>query len=201
MNYLSHLFFSQRTPMSLTGNLMGDFRRNIDIQTLPEEIVLGIKNHHFVDRQTDSSNEMKQLKTLFSSQRRRFAGVIIDLSFDYFLIKHWAQFSNQGLEEFIQECYAGLQECDQYMPERMQRAVRLMIQHRWLQSYATLDGLEIAINQVAKRIRFKNDMAGGIVEVSNNYQEFDEAFLSLFPKLQASVVKAGIELSSEKPLT
>jgi acyl carrier protein phosphodiesterase len=187
--------------MSLTGNLMGDFRRNIDIQTLPEEIVLGIKNHHFVDRQTDSSNEMKQLKTLFSSQRRRFAGVIIDLSFDYFLIKHWAQFSNQGLEEFIQECYTGLQECDQYMPERMQRAVRLMIQHRWLQSYATLDGLEIAINQVAKRIRFKNDMAGGIVEVSNNYQEFDEAFLSLFPKLQASVVKAGIELSSEKPLT
>lgn len=179
--------------MSYTGNLMGDFRRNLDMDALPNEIILGIKNHHFVDKQTDVSKEVKQLKTLFSPQRRRYAGVIIDLALDYFLIKHWSKFSDQAFSEFTQDSYAGLKQCTQFMPSRMQRVVSLMIEHDWLANYSTLDGIDMSINQVAKRIRFKNNMAGGIVEVSDNYQEFDQAFLSLFPKLQVLVNNAKIE--------
>lgn len=174
---------------------MGDFRRNVDIQSLPNEIALGISNHHFVDRHTDRSQEMKQLKERFSAKRRRYAGVIVDLSFDYFLIKHWARFSDQAFMDFTNDCYSGLEQCLEYMPERMQRVVTMMRRHQWLESYQTLDGLAHAIDQVSKRIRFDNEMSGGIEEVKQHYQIFDESFLTLFPKLHDLVESEAIEQS------
>lgn len=194
MNYLSHLYLSLRTADSMTGNLMGDFKPSIELrEQLSPQILLGIKNHRLVDRLTDRFLPVKQLRPLFSHGRRRFAGVVTDIAFDYFLIKHWRLEVDGDLDEFIDRCYEGLELRLSVMPPRMQFVVGKMLEHDWLHSYATLDGIAQTIDQVSKRIRFPNKMAGSVAEIERNYQQIETVFHALFAHLKQQIAEQAVE--------
>lgn len=174
---------------------MGDFKPSDELyDALPNAVLLGIDNHRLVDKYTDQFDPVKQLKRRFSSSRRRFAGIITDIAFDYFLIKHWHQFSQLEFDDFTKLSYYGLQQSQSLMPPRMQLVTSKMIEHDWLRSYSTLEGLSMSINSVSKRMRFKaNALEGGIEEVRGLYTEIEHVFLSLFSHLQTVVDEAAIE--------
>ena len=193
MNYLAHIFLAQPNTESVCGNLMGDFMKGVDIKELSLPIVQGIYNHRLVDRFTDAFPEVKALKSILSPERKRFSGVIADIVFDHLLIKHWDQYSNERFEIFIEQAYQRILTGRHYMNPKMDWALMLMIEQDWLKSYQTLDGVEAIIERISKRIRFTNTLSGAMGEVEARMDEYDHAFLQLFPELIMHVKVEDIE--------
>lgn len=172
---------------------MGDFLRGVKVKELPEPIARGVHNHLAVDRYTDSHSRLKPLKALFSAQRRRFAGIIIDVVFDHFLIKYWQDYSRENLATFTAYCYESFKASRSAMPPAMQQKVAWMIQYDLLNSYADLSGVGNALNGISRRMRFENQLAGAIEEVAGHYQALEQGFREFFTALCEHIRELNIE--------
>lgn len=197
MNHFAHIFLAQSGVESRVGNLLGDFARGVDTRALSPGVYNGLINHRAVDAFTDQHPLVRGAKSLFSAQRRRFAGVALDVLFDHYLIRHWSRFSNQDRYQFTQAAYGDLSRGQPLMPPGMQRTIIHMVDHDWFEAYASLDTIGYALDRVAGRIRFANRFLGIIEEIRAHDAELEAVFLEFFPQLAAEVNVLGLE---QKPV-
>ena len=190
MNYLAHLALAEATPESLLGNLLGDFRKGLDLETLPAAIVEGIHQHQRVDIFTDTHQVVKQAKQLIHPDRRRFAGILLDVFYDHYLSIHWSNYFSISRRLFINRFYDLLRERLNSLPEHLQSAAPYLIDQDWLGSYETLEGIELTLQRMSDRMRRSNPLAAGIEDLTQNYDALERSFLGFFPDL-LSYVKEG----------
>ncbi|WP_404362640.1 ACP phosphodiesterase [Marinobacter sp.] len=183
MNHLAHLYLSPPTVEARVGNLLGDFARGVVTRDLPAEVREGLENHRAVDAYTDQHPDVLAAKRLFSGQRRRFAGVALDVLFDHYLLRHWQDFASTPRHMFIREVYADLQRGEDLMPDRMVEVTRQMIRNDWLNAYRDLENIGYALDRIAGRIRFQNRFSGMIEEIELLDPVLEAHFLSFFPDL------------------
>lgn len=193
MNYLAHLLLAQPNPDSCFGNLLGDFRKGVQVRDFDLAVRRGLHNHQVVDKFTDTHQEVVEAKSYFHKTRRRFAPVALDMYFDHLLIKHWHRFSGMSFDRFCHDSYARLQQRMHLMPPLMQQRVGHMISHHWFAEYAKEQGIADAITNVAKRIRFKNTFHYIIDDIAKHHSQLEIHFLRFFPELQGYVNKHGPE--------
>ena len=198
MNYLAHLYLAEDTDESRLGNLLGDFVKGRIGNTYSPGIQRGIKTHRKVDVFTDSHQKFLESKELISPERRRFAGVIIDLSFDHFLAKNWAAYSDRELDSFNRSVYEMLKRNIGILPEKLALFLPRMINEDWLGSYKNLEGISLVIDRLSNRLerRFKrqNTLKGAAREIESNYRELDRNFKDFFPELVGYV--EGLRLTT-----
>ncbi|MDO6442342.1 ACP phosphodiesterase [Marinobacter sp. 2_MG-2023] len=184
MNHLAHLFLAPDSPEARVGSLLGDFTRGVDLAALPQTVRFGVRHHLAVDTFTDRHPDVLASKRLFSGQRRKFAGVALDILYDHFLLCHWSEFTDTDPNTFIRDVYKELQANEDLMTPDMSRTTRHMVAHDWFGSYRSLDNIGYALDRVAARIRFQNSFTGIINEIRPLHSELEEHFLSFFPDLQ-----------------
>ena len=85
MNYLAHILLSGDNLDTQVGGLLGDFVKGPLQGQYPESVEEGIFLHRQLDAFTDAQPEVRNLIRTFSTQWRRFAGIIIDIVFDHLL--------------------------------------------------------------------------------------------------------------------
>lgn len=185
MNHLAHIFLAPDSPDARVGSILGDFTRGVDLSRLPIGVRDGVRHHRAVDNYTDYHRDVLASKAVFSRQRRRFAGVALDILYDHFLLKHWGQYSTADQGVFIRDIYSELSQKEHLMPDSMARVTRRMIGSDWFGAYQNLENIGYALDRVAARIRFKNDFAGIITEIRANHDELEQRFISFFPELQS----------------
>lgn len=184
MNHLAHLFLAPDSPEARIGSMLGDFTRGVDLAALPASVRLGVRHHLAVDSFTDKHPDVLASKRLFSRQRRRFAGVALDVLYDHFLLQHWSEFTDTDQSNFINRVYEELRNNESLMSPNMSRTTRHLVSHDWFGSYRDLDNIGYALDRIAARIRFQNSFAGMIEEIRPLHSELEERFLSFFPDLQ-----------------
>ena len=184
MNYLAHLFFAENSTYSMLGNLMGDFVKGDITNKYNNEIRKGIIKHRMIDKYTDSHETVLLSKKRISPERRRFSGIMVDVFYDHFLAIHWNKFTNESLEYFVNNCYEKLNtQVEISIPEKLVVVTNKMASENLLLSYRTVEGIEKAINRISNRIKYKNNLHGGIEELIKNYHNLEKKFLDFFPQL------------------
>ena len=193
MNYLAHLYLSQDNGHSMAGNLMADFLKYADLSAQPESVLRGIENHRATDKFTDSHELILGLKQHFNPDFRRFVPIMLDVSFDHMLAKHWDDFHDAPLTQFTQHAYERLEEASQHMPDVMLNRIRGIAKRDWLAAYLELETVEKTLAAISGRIRFENSLDLSFSEVVDQYDRIEESFLVFFPELVEYIEQLGIE--------
>ncbi|MGF1497408.1 MAG: ACP phosphodiesterase [Elainellaceae cyanobacterium] len=182
MNFLAHLYLAAPSCESRLGNLMGDFVKGTPDPRLAPPIIAGIYQHRAIDQLTDRHPIVRRSKQLISVERRRFAGIIIDVCYDHFLHQHWPAYSSRNLPTFTQEIYAQLPEYKGYLPQRVRTAIAAMTTHDWLNSCQTIAGVGQVLNRIAGRLKHPGPLPGAEEELRHHYALLDAHFRQFFPE-------------------
>lgn len=183
VNFLAHLFLSEHHEDLLIGNFLADYLKNKEVAKLPRPVQEGIRLHRKIDSFTDKHpavlNSVRRLRPVHG----KFAPVVLDVCFDYVLIKNWDKYSDIHLKEFTQEVYKILEKNIHIMPEFLQRRLPHMIADDWLVGYGTKEGLEFTFSRMKLRTSFPRFFENAVDSLMKDYQLYEDDFNLFFPDI------------------
>ncbi len=183
MNYLAHLHLGGQRPAQLLGSLYGDFVKGPLPGRFTPELEASIQLHRSIDSFTDAHPLIKDAVARFPMQRRRYAGIVLDVFFDHCLARDWALYAEQPLDVFTGSFYRILTaEAD--LPERLARIAPHMAAHDWLGSYREFEVLEQVLGGISRRLSRPEGLAGAMQELQALYQPLSADFAEFYPLLQ-----------------
>ena len=183
MNFLAHLYLSQNNTNIMIGNFIADHIRGNNYTHFSEEIKQGIRLHREIDTFTDAHKVVRKSKRKLHERYRHYDGVIIDIFYDYFLAKNWADYSVIPLEIYTQSIYKLFDERSAELPEKSQHFIKYMIDYNILFNYQYKDGIAKVLNGMNSRTKGKSQMNLAIEDLTNLEEELQEDFTVFFKEL------------------
>lgn len=192
MNYLAHLHLGGDAPEQLLGSLYGDFVKGDLHGRFPPVLERAIRLHRRIDSFTDSHPLVRTALDRFPRERRRFAGIALDVFFDHCLARHWPAYADRPLGEFTHRVY-GVLLAEPALPERLARMAPSMAADDWLGSYADFPVLEQVFRGIARRLSRPEGLLGVSAELQALYAPLTDDFHAFYPQLQAFVAQVQAE--------
>lgn len=189
MNYLAHLHLGGDQPEQLLGSLYGDFVKGSLQGRFPPAVEAAIRLHRRIDSFTDQHPLVLTALARFPRERRRFAGIALDVFFDHCLARHWRDYADAPLADFTQRFYRVLL-AEPALPGRLARMAPFMAADDWLGSYADFAVLEQVFEGIARRLSRPEGLRGVMGEVEALYESLQEDFRRFYPQLQAFAAQA-----------
>ncbi|RME92174.1 MAG: DUF479 domain-containing protein [Bacteroidetes bacterium] len=187
MNFLAHLLLSYEEEELLIGNFLGDFVRNSELPKLSTGIQRGVQLHRHIDTYTDQHPSVSRGTRLLHVRHRKYAGVVLDIYFDYLLAKHWSRFGSGNLRTFTQDMYAIIGKFLPQFPSRIAKFVPNMIADDWLMKCTAYAGLEETFRRLRKRLSRPEFLDGVVANLQAQEEALEIVFLQFFPDLMQEV--------------
>lgn len=193
MNFLAHAFLAGDIPADQLGGLIGDFVKGPLPAGLPADIAAGVRLHRRIDVFADSHPAFLRSRHRVSERRRRVGGVMVDLFYDHFLARHWAQFRDEPLEAFTARMYRLMEAHSPLLPPRLLELLPRMREADWLASYRSADVTSHALDRIALRLKRENTLAGGGEDLAADYAGYESDFFTFIADAQRFVARLRCE--------
>jgi acyl carrier protein phosphodiesterase len=188
VNDLAHALLSQPDPSALIGNVTGDYVKGpLHAQALHPRVLAGVRRHRRVDALTDAHPAYRRALARFPTGERRFAGIALDLAFDYFLISNWSNFTAVPFRAFRQRVYRSLGAYPERLPPRFAGMARRWVDADWLCACASLDGVSAVLMRLAVRRGRPMPVAALMGTLYCEQEELEADFLQVFSDVAASL--------------
>lgn len=185
MNFLAHLYLSQNNTNIMIGNFIADHIRGNQFGHFNTEIQQGIFLHREIDTFTDAHEVVRKSKRRLHERYRHYDGVIIDIFYDYFLAKNWANYSAIPLDIYTQSVYKLFRDTSDKLPLKSQQFIAYMIEYDILYNYQFEEGIAKVLNGVNKRTKGKSQMHLAIEDLKELTPELENDFTFFFKDLIA----------------
>lgn len=195
MNYLAHIFLSGNDDEIIIGNFIGDYVKGKDYNLYSPNVKKGILLHRRIDSFTDRHKIVHQSMSYFAPRYHKYAGIIIDILYDHFLVVNWARFSPQLLEDFKDNLFDCLKYNYNILPDRVQFFLPSFIKNDWINIYRSIEGIINVLIRMSMRTTLPDytDFAREVIR--KYYVQLQSEFLTYFPDIIRYVVrKHGITI-------
>lgn len=183
MNFLAHIFLSCRDEELMIGNFMADFLNKSEANKIDARFHQGIALHRDIDYFTDQHELVKQGIRRLYPRHSKYAPVIIDIFYDYFLIQNWEQFSDKDFQSFRQETYQTLRKYFPLMPAKITNRVERWIAGDWLHSYGHQEGIAFTLDRMRSRLSRPELLDNSIESLLDFEEQMNQEFVQFFPEI------------------
>lgn len=163
---------------------MADGIHGKHFENFPLEVQKGIILHRGIDTFSDAHLVFRKSTKRLHQNYHHYSGVIVDVFYDHFLAKNWSNYSDEKLDEFVERFYQSLHNNYDILTERTKTIMPYMIQHNWLVSYQTIEGINRILTQMDSRTNNQSRMRFATQELSEFYSEFEYEFTDFFEELR-----------------
>ena len=161
MNFLAHALLAGDVPALIVGGVVGDWIKGPLPGTLPDDLAKGVALHRAIDSFAESQPAFRRSRSRVSAERRRYAGVLVDVFYDHLLAQNWAAIHHQPLDEYCAAVYRLINGRMGDLPVSAHPGLALMAKEDWLTSYAQIEGIADVLSRMSRRARQPNPLANG----------------------------------------
>jgi len=161
LNFLAHALLAGETPALVVGGVIGDWIKGPLPGALPDDLARGVALHRAIDSFAESQPAFRRSRARVSVNRRRYAGVLVDVFYDHLLARYWSTIHHQPLDQFCGAVYRSINARLNDLPAASHPGLTLMAQEDWLASYARIEGIADVLARMSRHSRQPNPLAHG----------------------------------------
>jgi acyl carrier protein phosphodiesterase len=183
MNFLAHFHLAWPDELLVVGGLEGDFHKGPLPGQLAGELLVGVRLHRAIDAYTDSHPVVAGLRREFPPELRRYAGIVIDLCFDYFLAREWASYCEIPRADFNSAVYRMLDKHSPLLSSGAAQMASRLQQHDILNRYQHWETITATAGRIGQRLRHDNPLAATDELARPLLPQIGYAFRAFYPDL------------------
>ena len=195
MNFLAHLYLSGTDEQLMVGNYLADLMNKKALQQFDPAIQHGVKLHRIIDSFTDNHSVVDEACALLRPKHHKYAPILVDIFFDYFLSKNWSSFTEESAKDFRKRAYDVLLRYADTFPGKVKDQTKRMIGGDWLYSYGHLEGIDFVLHKLRQRVSKPQHIEGGVESLIQHEKKLNEIFMSFFPFLIEECIHFGADIN------
>lgn len=185
MNHLAHVFLAGPDTDMQLGGLLADFWRGAPDPAWRERVRAGVALHRKIDSYTDGHPVVARLRDVFHPPFRRYAGILLDIYFDYVLARRWSDYSSEPIDTVSERALRLVDENRDWLPPDLLRFASYMRANHLFAHYARRETIEHALAGMSRRLTRANPLGEGGAVLWKNADALDSGFAEFFPELIA----------------